>query len=99
MMPRFAWSTRLQLPRARPASMRKFLQGTVNQGGECLAEELVLAKGRDFVGIQRPKRLRLMAAKQCLRNAFILASEERGNYCEGFAMSLQPGSLHFSTRG
>ena len=27
-----------------------------------------------------------MAAKQCYRNSFILASTERGYYCEGFAM-------------
>jgi hypothetical protein len=30
-----------------------------------------------------------------LRNALILASEELGDYCEGFAASLQPGGTPF----
>jgi hypothetical protein len=72
----------------RVKDLQHHLKMTVRNGGECTAERLVLAKGREFLAIKRPKGFRLMASKQCFRNAFILASVERGLYCEGFVLSL-----------
>jgi hypothetical protein len=75
----------------RVEGIKSILRLAIHVGFECTAERLVLSKGREFFGIKRPKGFRLMASKQCFRNAFILASEERGCYCEGFAASLTDG--------
>jgi len=72
--------------------MKRRLRLKIRDGFECTAERLVLSKGREFLSIKRPKGFRLMASKQCFRNAFILASEERGYYCEGFTASLKDSS-------
>jgi hypothetical protein len=55
------------------------------------AERLVLAHGREFVGVRRPKGFRLMRAKACHSNAWRLALEGRGDLVEGFSMCRSGG--------
>jgi hypothetical protein len=49
----------------------------------------VIARGRPFVGIERPKGFRhQMKAKGCFCNAGRVAMDERATYVEGFILSL-----------
>ena len=61
-----------------------YLSFRIRPGFECTAEELVINYGRPFAAAKLPRGFRRMMRKQCFRNSFILASEERANYCEGF---------------
>lgn len=82
-------------------SIRKSLEQRVKKGGECTAEILVLAYGKVFKTPGRPKGFRLMMEKQCFRNSLILASAERGDYCEGFVARQGEYRIHHAwiTRG
>lgn len=66
--------------------IRHSLKRPASYEGEHTAEKIVLAIGHVFLRAKRPKGFRQMAAKQCYRNSFLLASEERAVYCEGFAL-------------
>jgi hypothetical protein len=49
----------------------------------------VIARGRPYVGIERPKGFRhQMKAKNCFCNAGRVAMDERATYVEGFILSL-----------
>jgi hypothetical protein len=54
--------------------------------GNVAVEEAVLAHGRPFIGVSRPKGYRQRGAKRCFANAGDLALCERGIYVEGFAL-------------
>ena len=54
--------------------------------GNVAVEQAVLAYGRPFIGISRPKGYRLRGARRCFANAGDLALSERGIYVEGFAL-------------
>jgi hypothetical protein len=54
--------------------------------GNVAVEEAVLAYGRPFIGVSRPKGYRQRGAKRCFANAGNLALCERGIYVEGFAL-------------
>ncbi len=49
-------------------------------------EPYVIEHGRPFTGVRRPKGYRQRAAKQCFRNAAMLAVDGRGTYVEGYAV-------------
>lgn len=79
--------------RSEEKTIREWLSACMNPRAECMAEEIVSDHGSAFKGVKLPRGFRRMAAKQCFRNSFILASTERGEYCEDFAVT--SGSMPF----
>jgi hypothetical protein len=67
------------------------LQRWAQRGKASPAERAVLAYGRPFNGIARPKGYRPRALKRCYQNAGDLALQERGTYVEGFAIDPSTG--------
>ena len=50
-------------------------------------ERAVVALGRPYIGLERPKGFRKGRNKECFINADRLANEGKGTYVEGFAIS------------
>lgn len=74
-------------PSADQHQIRQLLLRWANAGHASDVDKAVLAHGRPFVGIARPKGFRLRAKKHCYMNAAIVASDHgRGTYVEGFAI-------------
>jgi hypothetical protein len=71
------------------------LHERVEAGYDNGAMQMVLAFGRPYRGIVRPKEFRHRPPKACFRNAARLAFDGRGDYVEGFAISrLGSGPIH-----
>jgi hypothetical protein len=86
-------------PSAHPNPIQRFLRQSVlnweNLGHTPEVGKAVLAYGRPFVGIARPRGYRLGPPSDCYRNAGALATDDRedyGTYVEGYAMSPRGGS-------
>ena len=67
------------------AMIRDWLEKRLKLDGNHTTERLALTYGRGFDLVERPKGYRLRRPHQCFHNSLVLALDEQGDYCEGFA--------------
>ena len=87
-------SVDLNLPNPMSSALANIVKFPDFLTGDKEADRLILQYGRPFFGIKRPKNYRPRAPKACFLNAFNLAMEERGTYCEGVSVGKSLGFHH-----